>query len=1038
MTDELIPGLHEELVTEALLARMERARAEGWIVEWKRAEDAAVASILARHIHDRARRRFEEVPASDGDRRRAQVDLANRVLEVLASYSSASPELIDPAAPLLLEVSRPGSGWVGGRQRPGIPLRDSALLTNSHRDLQIGGQVALEIQSADKIDLLCAFVRFAGLRMIRPELQEFLLRGGQMRVIASVYTGSTEKRALDELVGLGASVKISYETAQTRLHAKAWLFERESGFHTSYVGSSNLTHSALLDGLEWNVRATAVDNPAIVARVRVTFEQYWNEPEFQAYDPQIDGDRLQAALEAERPVGVLRPHAMDTGTARPKPFQDEMLEALSAERQRGHFRNLVVAPTGTGKTWVSAFDYSRLRAAGYERLLFVAHRNEILEQSQAVFRRVLADQWFGERLIGGERPTGWRHVFASIQSLHRRVEELDPEQFDVVIVDEFHHAEAETYVKLLEHLRPRVLVGLTATPERADGKSIWRWFEERTASEMRLWEALDQGLLCPFHYLGIGDGTDLRGVRFEAGRYVTSDLEGILTGDHVRARRILDGVREWVLDPSQMRALAFCVTVNHARFMAAQFNAAGLPSVALDGESGSERRLAEISRLQSGEIRAIFTVDIFNEGVDIPEVDTLLLLRPTESATVFLQQLGRGLRWSEGKSVLTVLDFIGQANAEYRFDIKYRALVGGTRKQVEKAVEDHFPLMPPGCAVRLDEISQKIVLDNLRLAIKSVRRGIVDDLRGLPPETRLPEFLAQSRYDVRDVYSKPPQGTTFTQARRQVGYLKGNAPTTESTYGKILGRMIHVDDEERYGHWRGWLTGDRRLEEVRPGTRQERLLWMLFGALGQRKRPLAEITAALAELAQAPALREELIDLLDVLRERVRLESKPLEPLGILPIHSHATYGRYEVLPAFGIEHNGTIRESREGVLWVPDHQADLFFVTLNKDDEDYSATTRYKDYPISPTLFHWESQSQTATSSVTGQRYADHVQRGSRVVLFVRETNDDERGESNPFLCLGFARHVSHKSDRPMQIVWELERPMPAEIYSRAKLAAG
>ena len=264
------------------------------------------------------------------------------------------------------------------RQRPGIPLRDSVLLVNGHKDLQIGTQVALEIQSADRVDLLCAFVRFAGVRMIRKELEEFLLRRGEMRVIASVYTGSTEKRALDELVGLGAKVKVSYETSRTRLHAKAWLFERNSGYHTAYVGSSNLTHSALLDGLEWNVRATAVDNPVIIDRIRATFEQYWNEPEFESYDPRVDGERLQAALDAEnKPGAIPAPYRLSIHVE-PKPFQVEILEALSAERQRGHFRNLVVAPTGTGKTWVSAFDYQRLRKAGYERLLFVAHRNEIL------------------------------------------------------------------------------------------------------------------------------------------------------------------------------------------------------------------------------------------------------------------------------------------------------------------------------------------------------------------------------------------------------------------------------------------------------------------------------------------------------------------------------------------------------------------------------------------------------------------------------------------------------------------------------------
>ena len=399
-------------------------------------------------------------------------------------------------------------------------------------------------------------------------------------------------------------------------------------------------------------------------RIRATFEQYWNEPEFESYDPRVDGDRLQAALDAQQGQGVVPTPFGSASTSSQRRSRWRCSQHSKLERQRGHFRNLVVAPTGTGKTWVSAFDYQRLRKAGYERLLFVAHRNEILQQSQEVFRRVLDDPRSGTvHRRRAARATGSTCSPRSSPSIDRSISSI-PDQFDVVIVDEFHHAEADTYRRLLEHLKPKVLVGLTATPERADGKAILHWFDERIASEMRLWEALDSGLLCPFHYLGVGDGTDLRGVGFERGRYVIAELEGVLTGDHVRAKRILDAVSEWVLDPSQMRAFGFCVGIHHARFMAQQFNGAGLASVALDGRnermSGS-RRSRELRR---GELRAIFTVDIFNEGVDIPEVDTILLLRPTESATVFLQQLGRGLRWSDGKSVLTVLDFIGQAHAE--------------------------------------------------------------------------------------------------------------------------------------------------------------------------------------------------------------------------------------------------------------------------------------------------------------------------------------------------------------------------------------
>lgn len=1041
MVEELVPGLHEALVTEHLREAIDAAAAQGWLVDSHPVDDAALVTVLARHVHDAVRDALAGIPASREDRRKVQIEIANRILRELSIDPPGFTErrLVDLDAPMLLEVKRPLDGDVlRSSPRPGIPLRQSALLVNGHRDLQIGTQVPLEIQSADQVDLLCAFVRFAGVRLIKRELEDFLLRGGLMRVIASVYTGSTEKRALDELVGLGAKVKVSYETSRTRLHAKAWLFHRDSRFDTAYVGSSNLTHSALLDGLEWNVRLTRADNPSIIDRIAATFEQYWNEPEFESYDPRVDGERLQEALATQAGSRESVPEFRLRIHVEPKPFQLEILEALSAERQRGHFRNLVVAPTGTGKTWVSAFDYKRLRDAGFERLLFVAHRDEILRQSQEVFRRVLDDPTFGERRIGAERPERWDHVFASIQSLNRTVDELQPEQFDVVIVDEFHHAEAPTYRRLLERVRPKVLLGLTATPERADGRYILHWFDDRIASEMRLWEGLDQGLLCPFHYLGIGDGTDLRGVRFERGKYVPSELEGVLTGDHVRAQRILSAVREWVLDPDRMRALGFCVGVAHAEFMADQFNRAGLPAISIHGGTDAKTRSHSVESLRRGDLRAIFTVDVFNEGVDIPEVDTILLLRPTESATVFLQQLGRGLRWSPGKSVLTVLDFIGQAHQDYRFDIRYRALMGGTRRQIERAIEQGFPLMPPGCAIRLDEIAQSIVLDNLKSAIQSTRRLIVEDLRGLPPSTTLSEFLAATPYDLPDIYSNPAAATTFTSLRRVVGHERSRPTVGENELSKSLGRLLHVDDEERYVAWRSWLLEDAPPRLVEGDTRTERLRWMLLAGLGLRQWPIDQLDEALERIWPAKTTRAELVELLDVLRDRVRLESHRLDPEGNVPIHSHATYGLYEIIAAYGLASQGKLRETREGTVWVASDQTDIFFVTLNKSDEDYSPTTRYQDYPISPTLFHWETQSKTSLKSTVGQRYVNHLARGTKIVLFVRENKQDERGVTSPYLCLGRGRHVSHESEKPIRIIWELERPMPADIYQHAKVAAG
>jgi hypothetical protein len=315
---------------------------------------------------------------------------------------------------------------------------------------------------------------------------------------------------------------------------------------------------------------------------------------------------------------------------------------------------------------------------------------------------------------------------------------------------------------------------------------------------------------------------------------------------------------------------------------------------------------------------------------------------------------------------------------------------------------------------------------------------VIDDLRGLPATTRLAQFLERSSYDLPDIYANPSSGSTFTAFRRAANHLKGPAPLEDREYAKALGRMLHVDDEERYTTWREWLTASAPPALAADGTREQRLQWMLFAALGQRHRPIADLARAFDELWRAAELRSEIVDLMDVLRERVRLDSQPLDPASPVPLHSHATYGLYEVIAGYGVVGNGSLRENREGVLWVGGHRSDLFFVTLNKSDDDYSPTTRYQDYPISSTLFHWESQSRLSTASPTGQRYIHHATRGTRVVVFVREHRRDERDVSAPYLCLGYARHVSHQSDRPIQIVWELERPMPAELFGRAKVAAG
>ena len=475
--------------------------------------------------------------------------------------------------------------------RPDTPLTSSALLVNGTDQPRVGLEVIKELASAESVDLISAFIKWHGLRVVRGALQDLLARGGRLRVITTTYIGATDRRAIDELVRMGAEVRVSYDTRMTRLHAKAWLFNRRP-LSTAYIGSSNLSRSALLDGLEWNVRISQSEQPHLIDTFAATFEGYWNDLSFEEYDPDRDSARFdQSIIEARGPISDA-PSEISPLHVRPYPFQQEVLDHLEAERElHGRRKSLVVMATGTGKTVVSALDYERLRRAGIvDTLLFVAHRKEILDQSRRTFRNVLRNGSFGEQYVGGAIPTEWRHVFASIQSLTQLdLGRLAPDHFSMVIVDEFHHAEAATYRRLLAHLQPQILIGLTATPERTDGEDVRSWFDGRIAVELRLWEALERGLLSPFQYFGIADDVDVSGVTWTRGRYDQSDLGRRYVDNRDRAAKVIAATRDKVADVGGMRALGFCVSVEHARFMAAQFEGAGIPSVAVSAEDSGIR-----------------------------------------------------------------------------------------------------------------------------------------------------------------------------------------------------------------------------------------------------------------------------------------------------------------------------------------------------------------------------------------------------------------------------------------------------------------
>ena len=750
----MTPGLYQALRTQALQDQLPTDPA--WTLDWATVPEADLPVTLARHVEVTVRRALRA--ERDPDRR---LRLVNGLIEALGEATEA---VMPPAQELLRlsPVAAPGVRAVT-THRPGTPFTEAALLTNAHGEPALGSELRAELASADRVDLLCAFVKWHGLRVLEDQLADLRSRGVPLRVITTTYMGATERRALDRLVrDFDATVRIHYDAARTRLHAKAWLFRRDTGFHTAYVGSSNLSRAALLDGVEWNVRLSQTSTAALLAKFEATFDSYWNDSSFEIYDPERDAERLDQALalagghrDADRTT--LELSGLEV---RAFPYQQEILEALRGERLvHDRHRNLVVAATGTGKTVIAALDYRGLiEDAGGRRptLLFVAHRQEILAQARRTYREVLGDGSFGELYVAGDRPTSWQYVFASVQSLTSYgVDRIPPNGFEVVVVDEFHHAEARTYRRLLDGLAPVELLGLTATPERSDGLDIRTFFGGRTAAELRLWDALGADLLCPFHYFAVADGTDLRQLAWSRGSYEVKGLDGVYTGNDARARIILDAVRNKILHPLAMRALGFCVSVAHAEYMAGVFTKAGIPARAVSGQTPRGERAQALRDLAERRVNVLFAADLFNEGLDLPEVDTVLFLRPTESATVFLQQLGRGLRRTRDKAVLTVLDFVGYHRAEFRFDQRLTALTGKSRKSLEREIQHGFPTLPSGCEIVLDRQSQQIVLDNVRSQLPSRWAEIVGALRRTG-DVSLQVFLDESGLQLSDVLRRAP------------------------------------------------------------------------------------------------------------------------------------------------------------------------------------------------------------------------------------------------------------------------------------------
>lgn len=1034
-------GLYEQIINRLFEVKLGELNHQEFYIGKQPMTKDNVASYLSRYLYGLFIDVFSQFNQDDESVEKA-VKLANDIIKHLAQkFYIEDTNLLSAKSEILTAVidktkcEYPDIAEHICDITPITSLVRSTLFTGSSKQVSLESELKREIQSADEICLLVSFIRSTGLNLIFNQLKDYTQSGKKLRVITTTYIGATDYNAIKKLTNLSnTEIKISYNSAVDRLHAKSYLFLRNTGFHTAYVGSSNLSEAALTEGLEWNVKITQQELPHIIKEIRHTFESYWDNPLFETFVSGRDDERLKEALSGVKNESIDY-SVLDLIKAHD--YQDEVLEKLKLEREVfGHYRNLVVAATGTGKTVIAAFDYKYFREHhSRANFLFIAHREEILKQSCRTFRTVLQDENFGDLWYGGVEPHAYTHLFASKDLLNNRLEELDiaDDFFDYIIFDEVHHIAADSYRKILSRFKPKILLGLTATPERMDGEDITKDFDGKISAEIRLDDALNNRLLAPFHYYGIADSVDLRTVPWRGGKYVISELSKIYTENDQRTGLILRKIEEYLPNYHDVRALCFCVDVDHAKNMAAKFQLAGLKSAFLVSDNGAER-VKWSRQLKEKKINYLFVVDMFNEGVDIPEVDTILFLRPTESLTIFLQQFGRGLRKAEGKDYVTILDFVGHCNKEFNYTDRFRRLIGRTSMGVEEELEKDFPHLPLGCHITLEAKAKERILENIRAAISTFRKNrVIMWIQAYSTETDRPLTLANF--------------ITLHQIPLEKFYKNFTWQGLLNIAGKTH-RISRFENELKRAVYKKWLSTDSYtyfsfLEKLASKNFkvkvddmnfvEQKMALMFYYDMFQDAGKYHNLQGMFNDLSLDELFCDEMKNLVVLLKNRCEAyEMNDNSSIMNLPLKLHGVYTKDQIFVAIETSTIEKKSSCREGVERNKHLNVEAMFVDVIKDREEGS-NTNYNDFAINELLFNWETQNKVSPTSQAGKNYINETQ---TMLLFVRQQDSfpEDKGRTMGFTYLGEVKLVKWQGAKPMEIVWRLKTPMPASLLNIAK----
>ena len=951
-----------------------------------------------------------------------------------------------------------------------------------------------ELLNCKKFYFIVSFIRYSGIQLLISTLDELEKQGIQGEIITSVYLNITDSKALRKLLSYkNIKVKI-YNNSSESFHTKAYLFEKEK-YHSVVIGSSNISQSALYSAEEWNVKLTDSSFFNIYGKSLNQFEKLWHSNEaIELTQDFIDEyEKYKKSVNVQNTFDYRKTKIEQENEFVPNSMQKRVLQKLKETRINGNKKGLVISATGTGKTYLAAMDIKQFFEINSNtenklfkindkksktsniKFLFIAHREELLENAINVFSKILKidKNEFG-RIYGGLKEIDKNIIFASIQSLRNCYNEFKPSFFDYVIVDEFHHSMSDSYLKILSYFNPKFLLGLTATPKRMDGKDILSLCDYNVVDEIGIKEALEEDLIVPFHYFGVNDYTiNYDNIPYKNGKYNEKILlENLLL--NTRTDYIVEKINKFGFDGDELSAVAFCQNIEHAFFMKEEFSKKGYKSAVITANTSSNERSEILEKFKNKKIEILCVVDILNEGIDIPTINLLLFLRPTMSSTIFIQQIGRGLRKAKNKDFVTIIDFIGNHKKDYLLinyfssEVDNKDTLFTKKEKIINEIKNQFSNIPKSCYVELDRICQNRIIEKIEkinFSSKNILKEMYLDYKAEIGKSE-DEFLqvrdfdtnielfqelclkmhsfynAQLQFEDSKIFKKENEKNPLNKTEIEfLEYLEKKLtlvePFTFLIIDYLATRKEYINNSDllnKYkeffdikGNFEKYYLLNRIFEEL---MEDEILEKTLYGYKFSKKYEKLFSNGKLNEKSTIKSNQKlNKSNFINRLKQLIYLglnefKRNDLDEFNENILISYKEYKRVELQ----ILLDSKVPKGSWRAGYANTDKDICLFATIDKT-HIFQENLKYDNSLFADDIIQWISQPKTSHNSSVGQMFIHHKEKGFKVHIFIRKYAFMNGNKTNPFIYLGNAKYYSSQGDKPMKILWKLDKKIPQKL---------